>query len=278
MRKIAFACFVIITSLLACQNKQKQSQSILKHSPAEKSTYKIDNKKVDSLSYQYINESANEPDCNANCNFESITYPVFKNQSTINDSISNRVLAFIGEKPNQTRRLHALVKSWVDESLSYRATAEQDPKFTVAAGSDFQIEILKQTPLFVEFAQNEEEDGGAYPHHRIGYFYWDIKFQKEVTFDNLFIQGNSKHLVSILEQYFRKVNRLSPSAPLDSFNFAGGDFSIYPNLRLLPNGVQFWGDDGNSHAWGSSNIEITVPYAVLKKIIKPNSIIKQYYQ
>jgi hypothetical protein len=277
MHKIAFAALFFAALLWACQNKQGQFNKTKKLSADA-----IDKNvmtPVDTLAYSYINEHAEEPGCDKNCNFESISYPVFKNQAVLNDTVSNHVLYFISEKPNQTKKLKSLVKSWIESSLPYRDTTEDDPEYTVTAGSKFRIVVLKQTPLFVEFRKFDEEDGGAHPFTTVEYFYWDVKRQKQLAFKDFFSNGLSKSLLQILENHFRRINHLKSSATLDSFNFRNNEFNIYEQLRILPNGIQFYGDDESTHCRGGcSAIAFTVPYAELKSLIKPNTIIRQYYK
>ena len=174
-----------------------------------------------------------------------ISYPVFKKQSALNDSLNSYLTR---QKEAGNRDLHAVV-------------LRQDSSLTI-------IEINE-----IDFERGKS--GKTTTTHFIN---WNTKKSKTIKLNDILIDQYSDQLNKIAEALFRKNENLSATAPLDGYSFKGGQFTLNNNFLITPIGLKFLYNNGEAKPGSYGQVGLFIPYSQILTLLRPNTVIEQYHK
>ncbi|MDO3628807.1 RsiV family protein [Mucilaginibacter sp. BT774] len=171
-----------------------------------------------------------------------ISYPVFKNQNTLNDSLTGYLH---GQKDHN---LHASV-------------LRQDSSLTI-------IEIN-------EIFADSGKSGKTQATHFLN---WNTKKSKPIKLNDILIDQYTDQLNKIAEAIFRKNENLSADAPLNGYSFKGGQFVLNDNFLITPIGLKFLYNNGEAKPESYGPVALFIPYSQILNLLRPNTVITQYHK
>lgn len=261
MKKLAM--FLILLSFIACRNEKK---TVNASAPADHTelSFKYDSVKV---------YSKNTVPGNGNIKDTSkavIFYPVFVDEK-INQFIAQKVLNAANEGEHYATYqdfTNTFIKNYDDfikENKGYAQTWFMDGK----------VEVKEQRPgylsLLFTFVNYE---GGAHPNSSFMYLNYDPQSHKEIILDSLIKPGAMPELTAVAEKIFRKNEKLSPTTSLkDNYFFENDTFSLNQNFSITNEGLKFLYNPYEIKAYAFGITELVIPFADLKDIAKPNSLL-----
>lgn len=239
------------------------------------------NKKVppkDTLAYtsQVITERA--ADCagkpDSGCTMAVYTYPVFKDHEALNDEVKKVLVNFFNsdQTPDTTLRASAqlFLKAYGNYKRSY-------PKSTVA------FKLKSTTKVVTQDSSLATIDAGIYVFMGTGsggsidkYINWDTGANKEITLNDLFIDGYYPQLNKIAEDIFRKEEKLGETAPLTGYHFPKGQFQLNDNFMVTPLGIKFLFNQNEIKPHDAGATILMIPYDTIKSLLRPNTVVNQY--
>ncbi|WEK17988.1 MAG: DUF3298 domain-containing protein [Candidatus Pedobacter colombiensis] len=264
MKKLAL--LFISLSFIACQNEKKtiNGSDNINETDYTSLSFKYDSVKVSSNFVIKSNENTTDT------TKAVIRYPVFQDQQ-INQFIEQKVMNCANEGEHYTTYkdfTNAFVKnfdSFSTENKDYGQTWFMDAK----------VEVKEQHPQYLSFLLTfVNYEGGAHPNSAYTYLNYDPQNHKEVVLDSLINPGSMPKLTAIAEKVFRKNEKLSPTASLkDNYFFENDKFSLNQNFSITKKGLKFLYNPYEIKAYAYGITELVIPFADLKDIAKPNSLL-----
>ena len=195
---------------------------------------------TDTLQFTYKHTKQKEADRQID-----ISYPVFKNQNTLNDSLASYLL---DQKKTSDYNLHASV-------------LRQDSSLTI-------IEINK---VFSDTGKS----GQKMVTHFIN---WNTKKSTAIKLSDILVDQYSDSLNKIAETIFRENEKLSPDASLSGYTFKGGKFVLNNNYLITPIGLKFLYNNGEAKPASYGQVDLFIPYSQILNLLRPNTVVTQYHK
>lgn len=262
MKKIALL-FIAAATIISCN--QEKSKTETNKAKADTLTYKYDSVKV--YSKNVLKRDAKQHDT-ANA---IIKYPVFENQS-LNTYINRQVLNFFSEEDRSTSTYPEIANSFINGYDSFYAENKDTPQWWFLL---IDIKVLKQSANYIALKYiHADYTGGAHGMTNISFINYNPQTNQPVVLDSL-IQTNQKaKLLHIAEGIFRKNEKLTATEPLvDKYFFDKGIFSLPQNFYVSDKGLVFLYNPYEIKAYVFGTTELIIPFADLKEIAKPNTIL-----
>lgn len=257
------AIFLILLSLIACRNEKNTANTSAQANPTKQSV-QYDSVKVYSKNTVPGNGSLEDT------SKAVISYPVFADEK-INQFIAQKVLNAANEGEHYATYqdfTNSFIKNFDDfikENKGYGQTWFMDGK----------VEVKEQTPRYLSLLFTFiNYEGGAHPNSSFTYLNYDPGNHKEIILDSLIRPGAMPELTAVAEKIFRKNEKLSPTASLkDNYFFENDTFSLNQNFSITSDGLKFLYNPYEIKAYAFGITELVIPYADLKEIAKPNSLL-----
>lgn len=259
--------FSIILLFIACRNEKTNEQSSTEHG-TDTLTYTYDSVKV--YSKNFVKREPNLGDTTK----ATITYPIFKNDS-LNTYIERKVTDYIAKDEQQ---------------ISYKYLANSFVKgydeFFAANKDSFQnwflmidITVLNQKKDYIALQYlHSDYSGGAHPNTNLTFINYNLKNNQPITLDSLIEQNQKLALTAIGETIFRKNENLSATASLENeYFFENGKFNLPENFYISNQGLVFLYNPYEIKPYVAGTTKLVIPFANLKKIAKPNTILSSFY-
>ncbi|HEY9003757.1 MAG TPA: RsiV family protein [Mucilaginibacter sp.] len=195
---------------------------------------------TDTLQFVYKNTKQKEAGSTID-----ISYPIFKNQPVLNDSLNNYLK---GQKAASNRDLHAVV-------------LRQDSSLTI-------IEIN-------EASVESEKSGKNTTTHFIN---WNTKKSRSIKLSDILIDQYSDQLNKIAETIFRGNEKLNATASLSGYSFKSGQFALNNNFLITPIGLKFLFNSGEAKPESYGQVVLFIPYSQILNLLRPNTVIDQYHK
>jgi hypothetical protein len=123
----------------------------------------------------------------------------------------------------------------------------------------------------------ETYSGGAHGGTSTQFINWNTKADRKTTLDDILINGYEDKLTKIADSIFRKNEKLSNTASLvPDYFFKNGRFSLNKNFMITPLALRFLYNEYEIKPYSAGQTEILIPYAQIKTLLKPNTVITQY--
>lgn len=245
---------VIVCSLTACSwgTPGKEEPAITKDTL--KYTYKVIKQKAIGCK--------NKQD--SGCMVAQISYPVFTDQKTLNDTISHHLLLQFG------------IADKTDTSLRQLAG-----RF-LTAGKDFSLnthtDVIRQDSSIILIQLSGYRFlGGAHGYHLTNFINWNTKANKKIELKDVFADGFIKELNIIAEGIFRKQEKLNDSTSLKpGYLFKEGKFALNNNFLITPIGIRFLYNQYEIKPYPAEEINLLIPYSQIRSLLRPHTVIIQY--
>jgi hypothetical protein len=227
---------------------------------------------TDTLTYQYQTVKQRAGDCgsksDSGCTIALINYPVFTNQAALNDTVNYR-LANLFTGANDKKEGN--VKATAEDYIKFYEEAKQQ-----GLHAPFHLEssakVVSQDSVLLTLQLSGYKFYGANGMDMTTFINWDVKRHKNLTLDDVFVNGYLPQLNRIADTIFRKEENLSPDASLaKDYFFKNGEFTVNHNFLITPLGIRFLYNPAEikPHAAGQTSIDI--PYTKIHKLLQPNT-------
>lgn len=229
----------------------------------------------DTLKYAYHTLKQHAANCGkpqpGNCAAFEIKYPVFFSQQTLNDTVT-RKMTVLFESNTADTSLHQLIdrffKAW-DKNVSHTPTV-----YTL----NIKTIVLRQDSGFTTLEiDGNTYQGGAHGSLMTSFINWNTKTKKTVSLTDILVNNYEETLTRIADTIFRKQEKLSDIAPLDKdYFFKDGKFALNKNYSITPLGIKFLYNPMEIKPYAAGQTGLFVPYAKIKLLLQPNTVVSQY--
>jgi len=258
---------LLAASFAACQSERKaggNTDSTAVAPTADQLSFKYDSVKV--YSKNLVPATENGQDTTK----AVISYPVFADQK-INQFIEQKVMNSANEGEHYTSYAgftNAFVKNFDDFSKENKAYAQ-------TWFMNGKVEVVAQRPQYLSLLYTYVNyEGGAHPNSSFTYLNYNPVSHQEIILDSLIKPGSMPKLTAIAEKIFRKNEKIAPDASLkDSYFFENDKFSLNQNFTITKEGLKFLYNPYEIKAYAFGTTELLIPFAELKEIARPNSLI-----
>ncbi|MFI5159766.1 MAG: DUF3298 domain-containing protein [Sphingobacteriales bacterium] len=232
--------------------------------------------KKDTLLYTYKTIEERAPDCgnkpDTACSNAKIIYPVFTDQSTLNDTVNGRLLTInkITEKPDKDLSTQAknFIQAYMNDSLR---KDNPDMVYTLESSAT----VVRQDPgLTTVQLDRYLFAGGAHGSTYTGFINWSTKENKNIKLDDILVDDYRDTLAAIADKAFH----LQDTTILDN-NFSmvkNGKLVLTPNFLVTPIGLSFLYNEYEVKPYSEGQTTLLIPYVQIKSLLRPNTVISQY--
>ena len=266
MKAIYFIIFLVWVSLSACSQQASRT--------GKKTAL------PDTLFYTYKTIKKRAGNCgnkaDSECTIAKIKYPVFVNRQKLNDSVQNKLLQqfSFGEDQKNNTSFNQLAESVI---TSYKADTS-----AIRNGMTYTLDIAanvrrQDSGVVVMQIGGYTFSGGAHGSTEALFLNWDIRADKKIALDDIFITGYRQPLNKIAEKIFRSDEKLGDTASLaTNYFFDKGKFSLNNNFMITPKGISFLYNEYEIKPYAEGQTTLFIPYAQIKPLIRRNSVVSQY--
>jgi hypothetical protein len=233
---------------------------------------------TDTLSYTTKTIKERAADCGTKpdsiCTVVKITYPVFNGQPALNDSITHRLInLFMSDKPNYDMALY--IKQFLSQYDSFK---KDDPRSQMYFTLDSHATIARQdSSLTTLEIGGYNYQGGAHGSSITTFINWNTKASKDITLNDVLIDGYQSRLTAIADTIFRQQEKLTANASLaNDYFFKDNKFALNDNFLITPVGLRFLYNQYEIKPYAAGQTELAIPYAKIKTLLRPNTVITQY--
>jgi hypothetical protein len=233
---------------------------------------------IDTLAYTTKTIKERAADCgtkpDSTCTVVKITYPVFNGQVALNDSITHRLInLFMSEKQNYDMALY--VKQFLTQYDSFK---KGDPHSQMFFTLDSHATIVRQdSSLTTLELGGYSYQGGAHGSSITTFINWNTKASKDITLGDVLIDGYQSRLTAIADTIFRQQEKLTVNTTLaNDYFFKNNKFALNNNFLITPVGLRFLYNQYEIKPYAAGQTELAIPYAKIKTLLRPNTVITQY--
>jgi hypothetical protein len=272
MRKLLLA--LLCTCFFACQSDKKGEQSkdtanLEKGPLTDTLTFNYDSVKVYSKTPVSTDKRVTDT------SKAVIMYPVFED-STLNRLLEERVCKAANNNPDfHYSTYKQLATDFIARFDDFKKNNDDNIQTWFL---DAQLYVLLQKPGYISLRlDNVDYAGGAHANPTFSYFNYDLKKHEAIVLDSLLTPGSRPKLEAIGERIFRKNEGISQTQSLNNnYFFEGGKFRLNDNYTLTREGLAFLYNPYEIKAYAEGTTKLVIPYAEIKHIIRPNSIISRF--
>jgi len=232
----------------------------------------------DTLAYTYQTIKDRAPHCvdkpDSACSLFTIRYPIFKSAKPLNDLLLKKLIR-VSTKDTLINNINSLIG---DFFKPYNDFNKHHSNKDITYVLNDSIRVLRQdSSLTTLEIKSYEFRGGAHGMNATSFVNWDSKPNKALKLSDIFKPGYEQQLTKIGETIFRKDEKLSETASLaDDYFFKDAKFSLNENFLITPLGIKFLYNDYEIKPGAAGQTELLIPYAQIKSLLKPNTVITQY--
>lgn len=262
MKKIAILLFA--AGLMACQSEKKTSGRTDTTALTDTLTFRYDSVKV------YSKNPLSKDKRITDTSKAVISYPVFKEQQ-VNAFFLKKILLTADSGTNYVslqEYANGFIKGFDD--FQKTETERQQTWFL-----EISTKVVRQVPGYVSMKTSFVSfQGGAHPNSLFIFLNYNPISHQEIPLDSLLLPGAMPKLTKIAEEIFRKQEKLSPAASLaDGYFFENNTFKLNDNFTVTADGLKFLYNPYEIKAYVFGTTELLIPFAALKAIAKPNSLL-----
>jgi hypothetical protein len=232
---------------------------------------------TDTLQYTYKEikqkEAGYEKKPDSECVYTDISYPVFSGQKALNDSIISKILADYSEGDTT---IHQFIKNYLFD----QKTDPNHPDY-IRHCLELGANVIRQDSSILLI----EIEGDYFEARRhlntvpiIHFLNWNTKKGKSILLSDILANNYSNELNKIAETIFRKDEKLSATESLKDYRFEDGKFMLNDNFLITPIGLRFVYNRGDIKLGRADQTEILIPYSQIESLLRPNTVVTQYYK
>jgi hypothetical protein len=230
----------------------------------------------DTLVYTYKKIEERAPDCgnkpDTACSSAKITYPVFKEQNLLNTAVTDSLAFSLDKKPDGD--LGQQAKDFIQAYMNDKKhKANPDLVYTLESNASV---IRQDSSLVTVQIDRYIETGQTHGSSHTSFLNWNSKANREIQLDSIFIPGYKGPLTSVAEKIFRSEEKLGPTSSLKNYSFKDGKFALNNNFLITPVGIRFLYNEGEIKPYADGQTELLIPYAQIKSLLRPGTVVNQY--
>ncbi|MCC8426264.1 RsiV family protein [Mucilaginibacter sp. UR6-11] len=233
---------------------------------------------TDTLTYTYKTIKQRATDCgnkpDSSCTVAKINYPLFNGQTALNDTVSYKLVNLFGADDPDTD-----LQQYTQHFLAgYDAFKKHDSRSAIFFTLDSHAKIIRQdSSLTTLEISGYSFKGGAHGSSITTFINWDTKAGKSINLDDVLTPDYKEKLTAIADTIFRTQEKLSDTASLaNDYFFKDGKFALNRNFSITPIGIRFLYNQYEIKPYAAGQTDLFIPYAKIKSLLKPNTVITQY--
>ena len=255
--------------MMACQGEKKAEQTIDSAATAITAG-------PDSLSFHYdsvkvYSKNPVSKDARVTDTAKAvISYPVFSDPK-INSFVEQQTM-----ESADPEKLYKNYQEYASEFIKGFDDFQKENKDRIQTWFlDIRNEVVRHDPTYLSLIRKYVNfSGGAHPNTVHVYLNYDPIKHQEIILDSLLLPGSGPKLNAIAEKIFRKNENLSPTASLkDKYFFENDVFKLNDNFTITDEGLKFLYNPYEIKAYVYGITELTIPFAELQAIARPNSLL-----
>ena len=235
----------------------------------------------DTLVYTYKTVKQQATDCSnksdSTCTTAEIKYAVFAGQRKLNDTITQRLLRSyrVADKPDTGLQQQAdnFIKAYESDTLG----KVDHPGAAYSLESSASV-IRQDSSLVTIEISTYAFAGGAHGSERITFINWNTKRNAIIALNDIFADGYKPKLTAVAEKIFRAEEKLTDTSSLENYFFKDAKFALNNNFLITPVGIRFLYNDYEIKPYSDGPTELLIPYAQIKSLLRPNTVVSQYHK
>lgn len=202
-----------------------------------------------------------------------ISFPRFKDEA-VNQFVLLKTMATSGPDKHY-KDYQEYANGFISGFESFKA---QEKEYGQTWFLDISNKVVAQRPGYLSLLNTfVSYEGGAHPNTVFTYLNYDPAGHREILLDSLLVPGGKAKLTSVAEKIFRAQEKLAPKASLaDGYFFKDNVFALNDNFTITDKGLMFLYNPYEIKAYVFGKTELTIPFAELKDIARPNSLLTNY--
>ena len=226
----------------------------------------------DTLAYSYQEVKKWGPDSTLKdtnkCAYADIKYPLFK-LNALKDTIANQIFRLFYFEPIVDTTLNDFAKRFTSGSKSQKMLPY---KLKISA------KVIRQDSSLLTM-QISGTDTSFKKQSAIKFLNWNTRSQKPIALSELFSSNYQSKLTTIAEKIFRKEENLKDTSSLArDYFFKDAKFALNNNFLITPTGIRFLYNEREIKPVEAGTTDLFIPYAQIKPLLKPNTVLTQYIQ
>jgi hypothetical protein len=236
----------------------------------------------DTLSYTYQTVKERATDCgnkpDTGCTVAQIKYPVFENQSALNDTLTQRFLTIElpGNRPADDPQKQA--KNFIADYEKFYADKRRKGDKKIPFASKTYAKVIRQDSSLVNIEMGGYSfAGGAHGGSLTLFLNWNTKTEKPIALEDIFRKGYEKDFNAIAERIFRKQENLTDTSSLArDYFFKDNKFALNNNFLITPVGIRFLYNQYEIKPYAAGTTDLFIPYTLIQHLLKPGTVVAQY--
>ncbi len=233
---------------------------------------------TDTLTYtnkaikQRADDCGDKPD--SGCTVIKINYPVFNGDDSLNAAVNYKLVNLFGaDEPGIDLKVYT--EHFLGGYTIFKKHNKKSPIFFTLS-SHAQI-IRQDSSLTTLEISGYAFRGGAHGSSITTFINWNTKAQKGINLGDIFAANYKDKLTAVADTIFRKEEKLSNTASLaNDYFFKDSKFALNENFLITPLGIKFLYNQYEIKPYAAGQTELFIPYAKIKTLLKPNTVITQY--
>ena len=235
---------------------------------------------TDTVLYEMKTIRERAKDCNtgpdSTCTMAEISYPVFKGQDALNDTVKNRLLnLWVNGDEKADSSLQAMISTYFK---SYEDFKKEDERKNISFDLEEYAQVINQDSCLIAIGYGGYTySGGAHGSGFDAFINWNPKTKKVVYLNDVLLPNSEKELNKIAERIFRENENLADTASLEQdYFFKDNKFALNENYLFTPVGVRFLYNEYEIKPYAAGQTKLVIPWTELKALIKPLSVVAPY--
>lgn len=229
--------------------------------------------KKDSVIYNYEALTAVDKTCN-DCHL-TLSYPLIKNKPGLHEAIENTLYGYTDTDHKEEFKYFFKRYAKTYSIAETGDTTGPDDNKDLVLYTELNIEIEHQDDRLIILNLGETTSGGAHPNYHLAFITWDVKADKEVGLDDIFVKNYQLELTEVASKIFTK-DAASDGKTIADYRFEDGVFALNDSYKLTPQGIYFYYNNYEISSYAEGPTELLIPYSSVKHLLRPNTVVTQY--
>ncbi|GAB2978740.1 hypothetical protein GCM10027049_12870 [Mucilaginibacter puniceus] len=232
----------------------------------------------DTLSYTYQIIKLRADDCgdkpDSSCTVVNIKYPLFTDQEALNDTVTKKLTGLFGFFQDSVS-----LKDMGEHFLTtYYNFKHRNKRSGILFTLNSSAQVLRQDANLTTIETNSYTfQGGAHGGSYTFFINWDTKTNKNLTLDDILLDGYKTKLSRVADTLFRQQEKLTDTSSLArDYFFKDDKFALNRNFLITPLGLRFVYNIYEIKPYAAGRTDLLIPYDKIRSLLKPNTVITQY--
>ncbi|RZA02386.1 MAG: DUF3298 domain-containing protein [Sphingobacteriaceae bacterium] len=232
----------------------------------------------DTLTYAYQTINLRADDCgdkpDSACTVVNIKYPLFVERDALNDTVTKKLTGLFGFFQDSIS-LKEMGEHFLTTYYNFKHRNKRSEIFFTLNSN---AQVLRQDSNLTTIETNSYTfQGGAHGGNYTFFINWDTKADKNLTLEDILINGYKPKLTQIADTIFRQQEKLADTSSLaKDYFFKDDKFKLNRNFSVTPLGLKFVYNIYEIKPYAAGCTELLIPYSKIKSLLKPNTVITQY--